>query len=258
MVVYPNFIPDPNITSGILPNTKYTGVSMRCHHGLADGWGNSHTFFSDIIHYKIHKYVRFSQFRAFQAMSTLGDTFKYIKPSDYTNKKSGNNNQAKSCCSGFARNVALVCKMLFELSQAIVRTPLLLEDWNEVKNRNFKKVQLDKNRKSNQESDDLLNACNDKPTKYLSRFSCDPSRNFPITEISGIKKAHCVSGTAVLYSAIVAAARNTIFSDKIPENVLVVTPLPLPGASGKLRNHMYVFILNFGNYFKSFFMNLIH
>lgn len=191
-------------------------------------------------------------------MSTLGDTFKYIKPSDYTNKKSGNNNQAKSCCSGFARNVALVCKMLFELSQAIVRTPLLLEDWNEVKNRNFKKVQLDKNRKSNQESDDLLNACNDKPTKYLSRFSCDPSRNFPITEISGIKKAHCVSGTAVLYSAIVAAARNTIFSDKIPENVLVVTPLPLPGASGKLRNHMYVFILNFGNYFKSFFMNLIH
>lgn len=219
IIILPNFKPDPNFHTGILSEDphKYSGVIIRCHHALADGA---------------------SQLGLVQALSTSGKRFNFIQATDYTQQIRG---QSRFPCFKLLHNLKLLFQIPFALSTMAARRLILLRPWTELKFKNIQKSQ--EIHQSVNEAEWLLNE-NQKVQKQLSRFSHYQSHNFPLSEISEIRDivGTGVGVTSILYAAMVAAARDTLFMElsKIPENILIISPLPLPGAGRKLRNHMYV------------------
>jgi hypothetical protein len=210
IIVIRDYKPDPKKSLGICPNKKYSCVIIRTHHGVADA---------------------FSQLRLVQALSPFGDKFNFVKATDYTQQAALKD---KPIWSQFIRNALIAIRIPFELGRIVPRKLFLLDSWTELEQRNKKFM-------GKCGAVTVLNKDQgNKARENFDNFHCYASPSFPLNIIKEIKIAYGVSGTAVLYAAVVGALRNTVFNQisRIPSTVLLCFPLPLPRASGKLRNHV--------------------
>lgn len=161
----------------------------------------------------------FNMFRTFQKMSDKGEEFNFIKPRDYFN---GLTVKGPSRLETLVKWVKFVSRVPSELGEALVDLALN-ETWDNIHERGIGlKMDLDGSHRAERVI-----------TKRAQKLQ-------DVSDITKIKNTHGVSGTAVLYSAITGAVRNSIFrqSSQIPHSTFIVTPFPVPSAGEKLENSL--------------------
>lgn len=225
VIILPKYTPHPAKNAGLSPDGTYFVAIVRVHHALADG---------------------FSLFKIGQNLSTDmdPDQFQNIPVHDYT--KQGQL-KSYSIFGKFLKNFNIFFKLVYEITELLIRDTLFAskssvwpKDSHKFEDR--RSFSWETTMKTTTPIDSATKRSHLLNEKRLRNLKSATGRPFNISDINEIKKLHGVSGTAVLFSALIGTVRKTLFSGSgkgnvvIPPYIGVSVPLPLPGRSEKLRN----------------------
>ncbi|OXA57717.1 ATP-dependent Clp protease ATP-binding subunit ClpX [Folsomia candida] len=182
-ILIPKFIPDleKQWSQDSTDDKKYFVLILRIHHSVADGYAILRLFEN-------------------LSISSSSDAFDYLKPHDYTQQRNAN---SLSFTIKIAKYIALGFKMIYQVSEYMCKSMLYcsegsLWDWPAKRPTSPK----------------LWNAVPvaELPMKRYQNYKTSWGRLFYLSEINDIKKIHGVSGTAVMYAAILGSIRQNMFA----------------------------------------------
>lgn len=209
-VILPKYTPHPEKQAHLPPTSedkKYFVLILQIHHALADMYA--------IIRLLLNLGVPSST-----------ETAEFVKPTDYTLQ---NKLHADGLLTRMTKHLTLAFNLLTQTVEYFHKTAMYSSegsvwDWNE--------KPASPNRFGKVPRAEL-------PQTHVKDLKLSTSKCFSLDEINEIKGIHGVSGTSVMYAALLGSIRKTMFGRNaaIPPYIAFGMTLPLPRTNHKLRNY---------------------